>query len=247
MSEPDQSSPQQGNLLPSHVCVLEELKAGRSVDEAAVKCGVDKRTVRKLMKQAGISAGGRREAGEEEDSGRQSRTAPAGRGDAVQKTLAAEYAELIRQVAEKTRWFNQALVDIGFRSLLAAFQYAKIDPRDVAEKVEEFKDPGEFVEFVMKHIYAMIEASSDSVRAIVERDMTLEKYEKAVRILGAMVKSRDKVIRDLARNLQVANAILTRYGLMDEYITASVQAQLLEQLAIPSQAGQKTAGGGDGK
>jgi hypothetical protein len=55
------------------------------------------------------------------------------------------------------------------------------------------------------------------------------------------------VIRDLARNLQVANAILTKYGLMDEYVTASVQAQLLEQLAIPAQGGQKTAGAGDGK
>jgi hypothetical protein len=217
------------------LCVVEELKAGKDFKEIAEKCHVHVKTVQNWARKLGIVREGRSSGETGGGGGDSAKTAFVGRGDAVQKTLASEYAELVKQLTEKTKWFNQALVEIGFNSLLAAFQYARIDPKEIAEKVEEFKDPEEFVGFVMKYIYAMIEASSESVKAIVERDAKIEKYEKALRILGAMVRAREKVIRDLTRNLQVANAILTKYGLMDEYVAASVQAQLIEQLTIPAQ------------
>jgi len=234
-------------LTPSQMCIVEELKAGKDFKEIAEKCNVHVKTVRNWARKLGIAEEGRIRGETSGGDGGSAKTASVGRGDMVQKTLASEYAEMIKQLTEKTKWFNQALVEIGFNSLLAAFQYARIDPKEIAEKVEEFKDPREFVDFVMNYIYAMIEASSEGVKAIVERDMKIDKYEKALRILGAMVRAREKVIRDLTRNLQVANAILTKYGLMDEYVAASVQAQLVEQLTIPAQPVPQVAGSSEGE
>jgi transcriptional regulator with XRE-family HTH domain len=169
----------------------------------------------------------------------------------VLKELGKDYAETVRILSEKRSWFTSVLVDLGFESMLMAFQYAKIDPKDILRKVEEFDDPDKFKEFVRRHLAAMIEASADAVSAILERDKRIRQLENALKVASAIAAGLRKTVEDLTLKLNVAEALISRYGLQDEYVSALMQANIVHALTkIPFEAPQaqvaqgKEEGGG---
>jgi uncharacterized protein YutE (UPF0331/DUF86 family) len=157
----------------------------------------------------------------------------------VLKALGREYAETIEKLSEKRSWFTAVLVDLGFESMLMAFQYAKVDPKDVLRKVEEFDDPDKFKEFVRRHLAAMIEASADAVKAIVERDKRIRQYENALRVLSAISAGLKKTVDDLTLKLNMAEMLISKYNLQEEYVNTLMQANIIHALTrIPLEVPQ---------
>ena len=153
----------------------------------------------------------------------------------VMKVLGREYAEIISTVTERTKWFTEALVKIGWSSTMMAFQFARVEPKDIPRKVGEFEDADKFVDFVNRNLYAMIQASTDAVKAIIERDEKIRKYEDAIKLMAMIIKAQRKAVSELSRKMQIAQAILTRYGLLEEFMFASAQYSVLEALAVTSE------------
>jgi len=153
----------------------------------------------------------------------------------VMKVLGREYAEIISTVTERTKWFTEALVKIGWSSTMMAFQFARVEPKDIPRKVGEFEDADKFVDFVNRNLYAMIQASTDAVKAIIERDEKIRKYEDAIKLMAVIIKAQRKAVSELSRRMQIAQAILTRYGLLEEFMFASAQYSVLEALAVTSE------------
>jgi len=157
----------------------------------------------------------------------------------VLKALGREYAETIEKLSEKRSWFTAVLVDLGFESMLMAFQYAKIDPKDILRKVEEFDDPDRFKEFVRRHLAAMIEASADAVKAIVERDKRIQQLENVIRVLSAVSAGLKKTVDDLTLKLNMAEMLISKYNLQEEYVNTLMQANIIHALTrIPLEAPQ---------
>ena len=158
----------------------------------------------------------------------------------VMKTLGSEYAELLKTVTEKTRWFNDALVEIGWLSTLYAFQYARIDPKDISKKVDEFKDSDKFVGFVNKYLTAMIQASTDATNTILNLEKELSKYRDALKVAGALIKGYKRYVKELNKYLEAARAVITKYGLTEEYSNMLMQMSVLESLmALPEVSKQE--------
>jgi cell division septum initiation protein DivIVA len=118
---------------------------------------------------------------------------------------------------------------------MMAFQFARVEPKDIPKKIEEFEDADKFVDFVNKNLYAMIQASTDAVKAIIERDEKIRKYEDAIKLMAMIIKAQRKAVSELSRKMQIAQAILTRYGLLEEFMFASAQYSVLEALAVTSE------------
>jgi hypothetical protein len=152
-----------------------------------------------------------------------------GTSEAV-RALGKDYAETIEKLSEKRSWFTNVLVDLGFESMLMAFQFAKIDPKDIPRKVEEFDNPEKFKEFVRKYLTAMIEASSDATSAILERDKKIRQLENTVKIAAELLKAQKRVIEELLLKINIAETLISRYGLQDEYIQTLMQANIIQVL-----------------
>jgi predicted transcriptional regulator len=141
-----------------------------------------------------------RRQGEAREEGPRPRGTSAGFTE-VLRALGSEYAEIVKRVAEKADWFIDAVTDIGFYAVLAAFQFAKVDPKDIPKKVEEFKDPEEFKKFVVNYLSAMIQAGGESAAVIeklqreVARLRTLVKAYR--RMIDLLVAQRDKALEYL--------------------------------------------------
>jgi hypothetical protein len=168
------------------------------------------------------------------------------------RILGQEYASTLKTVLEKTSWFNEALVSIGWWSMIAAFQYARIDPKDIPKRVEQYKDAEAFVRDVTNYLTAMIQASSDAVNTITSLQREAERYRNASRVLGGIVNALRLQLRDTTRKLEVAQALLSRYGLLEEYANAVAQIAIVESIALmPLKPAEPTnqkeeAGGGEG-
>jgi hypothetical protein len=157
----------------------------------------------------------------------------------VMKALGREYAETIEKLSEKRSWFTAVLVDLGFESMLMAFQYAKVDPKDILRKVEEFDDPDKFKEFVRRHLAAMIEASADAVKAVLERDKRIQQLENALRVLSAITAGLKKTVDDLTLKLNMAEMLISKYNLQEEYVNTLMQANIIHALTrIPLETTQ---------
>jgi transposase len=150
----------------------------------------------------------------------------------VMKVLGSEYADMLKTVLEKTQWFTEALVNIGWLSTIAAFQYARVDPKDIPKKLSEFQDADKFVEFVGKYLIAMIQGSADATNIILEKDRELSKWVNASKTLAAIVKGLKVQVKDLTRQLEIAQALMTKYGILEEYVNALAQHRIIEALAL---------------
>jgi AcrR family transcriptional regulator len=212
-------------------CIKQASEKGYSLNEIAEICKVSKRTVARYRKKLGIV-----------DSPPSNDEPPkkAGAGGAgineILRAINQDYAETIRMLGSKTHWFQEALLEIGWISMVMAFQYAKIDVKDLPNKVEEFKDADNFVSFVTQYLVAMVQSSKEGVEAILERDREISKLRDAVKILAAMVKGLKKLNNDLTKQNEIMSNILSNRGLMEEYIEALNQKALLEAITQMSQS-----------
>ena len=172
-----------------------------------------------------------------------------GRGSAgtseVLRALGEEYAAVVRSITEKTRWFADALTYIGWYSTLAAFQFAKVDPKDIPVKVAEFADVNNFVRFVTENLSAMIEANAEGAKAIMECKRELTRYRNALKVLAYIATVLRKQLRSVIVQLQLAHNIISKYGLLEEYLNLTSQYAVVEALMSipPAQEGA----GGEGK
>jgi hypothetical protein len=152
----------------------------------------------------------------------------------VYRALGQEYADVIRMVMERTGWFTEALVNIGWWSVLAAFQYARIEPKDIPRKIEQYKDAEAFVRDVTNYLTAMIQASSDAVNTITSLQREAERYRNVAKVLAGIVKGLRLQLSDTTRKLEVAQALLSRYDLLEEYASAIAQLAIVESLTNTS-------------
>mgnify|MGYP000156110309 CR=1 FL=1 len=104
------------------------------------------------------------------------------------RTLDEEYAEIIRRVTEKTNWFMDALMDIGWYSTMMAFQIAKVPIDKIDEKISTFKDPKEFSNYIKELLGAMIQASAEASKIV--------ELEDELRTLRAEVEYYDALLRE---------------------------------------------------
>jgi len=157
----------------------------------------------------------------------------------VLRALDEEYAAVIRSITEKARWFTDALVNIGWYSTMMAFHFAKVDPKDIPAKVSEFESSDNFVRFVVQNLSAMVEASTGSAKAIMEREKELQRYKNAAKVLAYIVVALRKQLRSLAAQLQVAHILISKYGLLEEYLSLASQYAMVESLMsfTPTQGG----------
>jgi hypothetical protein len=152
----------------------------------------------------------------------------------VYRALGQEYADIIRMVTERTGWFTEALVNIGWWSVLAAFQYVRVEPKDIPRKIEQYKDSEAFVKDVTNYLTAMIQASSDAVNTITSLQREAERYRNVAKVLADIVKGLRLQLRNTTQRLEVAQAILLRYDLLEEYANAIAQLAIVELLTSTS-------------
>jgi len=162
----------------------------------------------------------------------------------VMRALGEEYAAIIKTVTEKTRWFTEALVEIGWFATMMAFQFARVEPKDIPMKVAEFSDSKEFVKFVVRNLNTLIEADYNAAQAIAERDRMITRLNNAAKFLAYLAADwRNKALR-LAKERQVAHILIDKYGLINEYLNLIAQFTLIESALAPQQETAQEEGGG---
>jgi hypothetical protein len=152
----------------------------------------------------------------------------------VYRALGREYADIIRMVMERIGWFTEALVNIGWWSVLAAFQYSRVEPMGIPRRIEQYRDSEAFVRDVINYLTAMIQASSDVVNTIMNLQREVERYRNVAKVLADIVKGLRLQLRNTTQRLEVAQAILSRYDLLEEYASAIAQLAIVESLTNTS-------------
>jgi hypothetical protein len=235
------------NSTDPYTCVVEHVKKGeRSPTAVSKACGIPASTasvyIRRALKMLGIEE----KKEEKKEERREGSTRAAGMAQTM-RTADQMAADVFRAIAEKVAWWSEALVNIGWLATLAAFQYARIDPKDIPQKVSELASADEFVGFVSSYLFAMIQASGDAVNAIVERDERIRKLENVLKVVAVTYQQMKRNIRELTRRYEIAVGILSRYGLIDEYTDAIMRYSIAETIltapaevpAVPEQGGEK--------
>ena len=154
----------------------------------------------------------------------------------IARTLDQEYAELISQLTEKTGWFNRVLTDLGFYSILLAFQAARVPPAKVPEMIEKFKRPDEFSGFVKDQLSALMRAVQGSER-ILELEEQVKDLEAENGLLEALLQESVERIQRLSTMLKVALALMPRSSLERFLLAAAV----VESAQQPRPAAQLAA------
>ena len=75
---------------------------------------------------------------------------------------------LLKQMVEGAAWYQSAMNEIGFTTLLIALQVGKMDPKNVAREIESFRDEREgkkrFIQLINKRLQALLEAHENADR-----------------------------------------------------------------------------------
>ena len=219
-------------------CVAEWMAKGYSTRDIAKICGFSSSaTVHYYIKKLRGEAQSRPRSSRAQPS--QAETPPVARGSPeggafrdIYRILGQEYASMLKTVMDKTGWFTEALVSIGWWSMIAAFQYARIDPKDISRRVEQYKDAEAFVKDVINYLTAMIQASSDAVNTITSLQREVERYKNVARVLAGIVNGLKLQLHDTTRKLEIAQTLLSRYGLLEEYANAVAQLAIIESIAL---------------
>jgi transcriptional regulator with XRE-family HTH domain len=220
--------------------ILQKIREEASAEVKKLKEALEKPELAEIIeRELEKRRGAKSKSGEEGETRERVRFVGTGISE-VLKELGKDYAETVKILSEKRSWFTSVLVDLGFESMLMAFQYAKVDPKDIARKVEEFDNPEKFKEFVRKHLAAMVEASADAVNAILERDKRIRQLENALRVVSAIAAGLKRTVDDLAFKLNIAESLISRYGLHEEYVNALMQANIVHALTrVPLESPQE--------
>jgi hypothetical protein len=222
-------------------CIMNYLVKDPTMSDGQIAklCGTSHQYVNKLRKK--LAAKMESSQSEEGRDGGEKGRKYVGTGiSEVMKALGKEYAETIEKLGEKRTWFTSVLVDLGFESILMAFQYARIDPKDIPRKIEEFDDPEKFKEFVRKYLAAMIESSTDATNAILERDKRIKQLETALKVITTLFGGLKRRVEELALKMNIAEMLISKYGLQEEYIQMLMQADIINALTrIPVETKQE--------
>jgi len=204
-------------------------RVDRSLDDLARELYARQR----LAEGAGGSEGDRGDAPQQPRGGR-----AGGAGAAeVLRVLGEEYASVIKAITEKTRWFTDALINIGWYSTMMAFQYVRVDPKDIPLRVAEFADQNEFVKFVVTNLANMIEVHYEGAEALRKREQELTRCSNILKVMTTLAAGWRTQAEELGRSLQIAQAIISRYGLFEEYLHAIAQYTTLRAVMnVPTPA-----------
>ena len=75
---------------------------------------------------------------------------------------------ILKSVVENAVWYQDAMNEIGFTTLLIALQVGKMDPKNVAREIESFRDEREgkkrFIQLINKRLQALLEAHENADR-----------------------------------------------------------------------------------
>ena len=75
---------------------------------------------------------------------------------------------LLKQMVEGAAWYQSAMNEIGFTTLIIALQVGKMDPKTVAKEIESFRDEREgkkrFIQLINKRLQALLEAHENADR-----------------------------------------------------------------------------------
>jgi len=175
------------------------------------------------------------------------------RADQVLRTLDREYSEMISRLTEKTGWFVEALIDVGWYSLMMALQYAKVgtDAEELDRKVTEFTDARAFADYVKKLLAAMINASRDAARIVeLEEELMGAKLmlDFANEVARKAVSQRDQALTLLrAAAASMCESCLRRFMLA--FAVSQVAYAVAEGGVAPAKAQEAEKageGGGEG-
>jgi len=214
-------------------CVESLLQQGRTYDEIQAICGVSRATIAKISRQLQSRESRESEHQSEERAEKGRRYVGSGISE-VLKALGREYANVVKHVTEKVDWFTDAVMDIGFHTIIAAFQFARIDPKEIMTKIEEFKNADEFKKHVLKYLDAMIKASAEGAERLVRLEDENRKLKALVEFLSAAledaIEQRNKAIMYLRASIaSMCEDCLRRFTLayaMSEFVGAQrIQVQ----------------------
>jgi hypothetical protein len=213
-------------------CVKSYLLADPTLADRRIAklCNTSHHYVNKLRKKFVHEKGGSpEEKGKEEERREDAKEARRYEGAGISKGVkkrGKDYADSIEKLGEKASRLIDVLIDLGLNSMLMAFQYANIDPKDILGKVEELEDPDKLKEFVRKHLVAMVEASTDATKAILEREEKIRQLEADLKASHAEIESMKKINKDLSYKLRIAEMLIAKHDLQAEYVLALTKASL---------------------
>jgi len=123
--------------------------------------------------------------------------------------LDRSHAKIVKHITERVGWFADVLNEVGFYATLIAMQYAKVPINEIYDRIVDFSDPYEFVDFVRTNLNALFEAKEEA-RAIVE-------LRKKVDALELKAIALEEIINELKNQRDQATlALYAAVSTMDE-------------------------------
>ena len=98
------------------------------------------------------------------------------------EALDRSHAKIVRNLTETISWFSDVLHDVGFYATIVAMQHAKINEDELYDKIKQFKNPDEFINFVREHLTALLELSKEAEK-LLELKNELNKMDTKLLIL----------------------------------------------------------------
>ena len=165
---------------------------------------------KKVRKKARRSRSTSVEPEKEKRHGKKESTVQAGVGRRVTlEELDRSHAKIVKHITERVGWFADVLNEVGFYATLIAMQYAKVPINEIYDRIVDFSDPYEFVDFVRTNLNALFEAKEEA-RAIVELRKKIDALElKAIAL--------EEIINELRNQRDQATlALYAAVSTMDE-------------------------------
>ena len=106
------------------------------------------------------------------------------------RALDESYARMIGTMTGRVDWFMEALTRVGWSSMLIAFQSASIDPNEAFDRLEQFENPDEFVQFVNMYLQALWQAKTDA-QALVKMEEQVRNQDLLLFAAGERIKQLD--------------------------------------------------------
>jgi len=125
------------------------------------------------------------------------------------EALDRSHAKIVQNITERVSWFADVLNEIGFYATLIAMQQAKVPPEELYDRIVDFRDPQEFVDFVKDHLVALLEAKEEAQKII--------EYRKKLDVMDAKLALLEEVIEQLRQQRDQATiALYAAVSTMDE-------------------------------
>ena len=154
----------------------------------------------------------------------------------IVRALDSSYAGVVRKVMEQVDWFTTAIHEIGLGATFMAFQIAKVDPRDVFNKVMEFRDPEAFVDYVLG-IFASIPEVLYDAMVLQEYKDKLSQYRAMFRIAVEKIKVLMQENRDLIFMLESLLS-MTPSDVRNSWFEKMLKLEMLKSMTLFRRGGK---------